>query len=347
MDDDKKMQTEDSVKLFPEDQRQGSAVTAASADSEGAAKPAAKRDIKAILIKSLVISVFMLVFGIGLVVMFYPDISNFINEKNQSRVVDSYIEAVKNYTAVDYAAYIAAARAYNEKLAGNRQEIMDTFAKTMSEDNESGEYWDLLSIEGSSVMGYVVIDSLDIKVPLYHGTGDVVLSMGAGHVQGTSLPIGGENVHAAVSAHTGLPSARFFDKIDTLKNGDTFQFYVMNEILTYQVDQIKVVLPNEVEALAIESGKDYATLVTCTPYGINSHRLLVRGERIETPPGQIPPGQTPEAVAEKEGESLERRPWFERVQSAVVAALSAVVEFVAGVIVYVAQRVMDILEIEY
>jgi sortase A len=256
--------------------------------------------------------------------------------------VDGYIAATSQQKNVDYEPYFEAARRYNARLYNSGANIQDAFASTMAEDNANDAYWDLLRVESSDIIGYIVIDSLEISIPLYHGTSEAVLSVGAGHIQGSSLPVGGENTHTTVSAHTGLPSARFFDKIDTLKNGDTFQIYVLNELLTYQVDQIKVVLPEEVDALAIEPGKDYATLVTCTPYGINTHRLLVRGTRIETPPEQ-----QPAVVAKEKEEELERRTWFERAQTAVVEALAAVVEFLAELVVGAAQWVMDLIGIEY
>jgi sortase A len=307
-----------------------------------AAKPAKTRGARRIVKRILLILAFVLVFGIGLTVMFYPDISDYVNRKNQSRVVDGYIAAVSR-EEIDYTPYFEAARRYNERLYhGGGTTIRDTFVSTLAETNRTDEYWGLLRIDNSDVMGYVVVETLDISIPLYHGTSDAVLSAGAGHIQGSSLPVGGENTHTTVSAHTGLPSARFFDKIDTLKSGDIFQIYVLNELFTYQVDQTVVVLPHEVDALKIEPGKDHATLVTCTPYGINSHRLLVRGERIETPPEK-----RPEALAQKTAQEQAQQTWWDRTQAAIVGALAAVVEFLAELVVGAAQWVMDLLGIEY
>ena len=325
---------------------QNTAGSSAGADIAGkaakAASVVAKRSVKAIILNIFAVSGFVLVFASGLVVMFYPNISNYVNQKNQSRAVQSYVEAVKQFDPIDYEKYLEEAREYNAKLAGRGTKVRDAFAVAGSDDDRTDEYWSLLKIGNSNVMGYVRVDSLGIEVPLYHGTGDIVLSVGAGHIQGSSLPVGGESTHTAVSAHTGLPSARFFDKIDTLVEGDTFSFRVMNEVLTYQVDQILVVLPEEVEALAIEQGEDYATLVTCTPYGINSHRLLVRGTRIETPPEQLPKS------VETAAEAVQEEPGFlQEAEDFIVEKLAVVVEFVATGIVNLAQGVMDIFDIEY
>lgn len=308
--------------------------------NESKGKTDLSRRIRDAVTKLLAIIAFSFVFCVGLVIMFYPDISNYVNRKNQSRVMDSYIAAVNQQSGIDYAAYFDAAKRYNDSLYRRGARIRDAFASTLSQDNMDDEYWSLLSISGIDIIGYLTIDSIDVKVPLYHGTSETVLAVGAGHIQGSSLPIGGENTHTSVSAHTGLPSAKFFDKVDTLKIGDTFQFYIMNEILTYQVDQISVVLPDEVDALAIEPGKDYATLVTCTPYGINSHRLLVRGVRIETPPEQL-------KAAAATATQLEDLTWFGEAKSAIVETLAACVEFLAVVVVNLAQSVMDIFGVEY
>lgn len=303
---------------------------------------AARRSLKAIILNIFMVSGFSLVFASGLVVMFYPNISNYVNQKNQSRAVQSYVEAVNNFDPIDYEKYINEAREYNARLAGSGTKVRDAFASAEADNNRADEYWSMLSIDGSNVMGYVMVDSLGIEVPLYHGTSDIVLSIGAGHIQGSSLPVGGESSHTAVSAHTGLPSARFFDKIDTLKEGDTFSFRIMNEVLTYEVDQVLVVLPEEIDALAITPGEDYATLVTCTPYGINSHRLLVRGARIETPPEKQP--ENVETVKE----ATQEEPGFlDKAEAFIVEKLAIAVEFVATGIVNLAQGVMDIFGIEY
>lgn len=173
-------------------------------------------------------------------------------------------------------AMLKAAREYNERLAANG----DRWHMT---DAQKREYDETLDVTGTGIMGYVTIPRIKVKLPVYHGTSDGVLQIAAGHLAGTSLPVGGATTHAVVSGHTGLPSARLLTGLDELQKGDTFAFHVLDETYTYQVDQISVVLPSEISKLNIESGADYATLITCTPYGVNSHRLLVRGHRIPNP----------------------------------------------------------------
>lgn len=301
----------------------------------------AKQGKKSSVTNILIVGAVALIFTIGLIIMLYPQISNYVNQKNQSRVVAGYREAVSALDPVDYSVYLEAAHAYNARLAQAGTTVYDafSFAGTGVQDR-SDEYWNLLRVGDGRIMGYVVIDILDIEVPLYHGTGDIELAIGAGHMQGTSLPVGGVSTHAAVSAHTGLPSAKFFDGVDRLKEGDTFQFHVLNEILTYQVDQVLIVLPEEVDDLAIVEGQDYATLVTCTPYGINSHRLLVRGTRIETPPEQLAAIEDVLVVTEEPG-------FFAKVGNAIVVGLSTFVEAVAGLVVSIAEWGMDIFDVPY
>ena len=163
---------------------------------------------------------------------------------------------------------------YNQALYETDYPLMDY--------EEIPGYYDTLKLPGSSMIGYVKIDKIGVELPIYHGTSDEVLNVGVGHLEGTSLPVGGENTHSVMSAHRGLPSAKLFTDLDRLEPGDTFQITVLDQVLTYQVDQVKVITPTEVEDLLIAEGKDYCTLFTCTPYGINTHRLLVRGIRIET-----------------------------------------------------------------
>ena len=167
-----------------------------------------------------------------------------------------------------------AAYDYNQALYETDYPLMDY--------EEIPGYYDTLKLPGSSIIGYVKIDKIGVELPIYHGTSDEVLNVGVGHLEGTSLPVGGENTHSVMSAHRGLPSAKLFTDLDRLEPGDTFQITVLDQVLTYQVDQVKVITPTEAEDLLIAEGKDYCTLFTCTPYGINTHRLLVRGIRIET-----------------------------------------------------------------
>lgn len=295
------------------------------------------------IVNVLIIAAFLLIFSIGLVVMFYPNISNYINEKNQSRVVSVYHENVAQLDETDYRSYLEAAYAYNAQLAERGEHVSAAFIDAAADEDKTDEYWSLLSVEGSNVMGYVMVDKINISIPIYHGSDEAVLTMGAGHLQGSSLPVGGESTHSVISAHTGLPSAKFFDGIDRLALGDTFSLRIMNEILTYEIDQILVVLPEEIDALAIETGSDYVTLLTCTPYGVNSHRLLVRGTRIETPP-EVLEEQSLIASVEKTDESLG---FLARAQRAIVVWLANSVEAIAQFLVNVSQWFMDIFGVEY
>ena len=219
--------------------------------------------------------ILILVFFVGLSVMLYPTISNYVNQLHQTRAVANYAADVDKLSDADYTAYFEAADAFNAQIAADPDALYfpDRFPS----------YESTLDVTGTGIMGYVTIPRIKVKLPVYHGTSDGVLQIAAGHLAGTSLPVGGATTHAVVSGHTGLPSARLLTGLDELKKGDTFAFHVLDETYTYQVDQISVVLPSEISKLNIESGADYATLITCTPYGVNSHRLLVRGHRIPNP----------------------------------------------------------------
>lgn len=222
--------------------------------------------------------ILILIFLVGLSVMLYPTVSDYINQKNQSRAVASYSEEVENLSDVDYQAYFNAADDYNRRLA----ETPDAFYRP---DEVSG-YTDTLDVSGTGIMGYITISKIGVELPIYHGTSDGVLQVAAGHLEGSSLPVGGAGTHAVISAHRGLPSAKLFTNLDELEVGDTFTITVLDRVLTYEVDQISIVLPTETDLLQPVEGKDYVTLMTCTPYGINTHRLLVRGKRIENAENQ-------------------------------------------------------------
>ena len=219
--------------------------------------------------------ILILVFFVGLSVMLYPTISDYVNQRNQSRAVASYAQDVDNMTDADYSAYFDAADAFNAQVAANETALYRP-------DQLSG-YNETLDITGTGIMGYITISKIGVELPIYHGTDDSVLQIAAGHLEGTSLPVGGASTHAVISAHRGLPSAKLFTNLDQLEVGDTFTITVLDRVLTYEVDKISIVLPTETDELKIAEGKDYVTLMTCTPYGINTHRLLVRGRRIETP----------------------------------------------------------------
>ncbi len=219
----------------------------------------------------------IVVFFVGLSVLLYPTVSDLVNQRNQTRAVAGYREMTESMTETDYDAYFAAAEAYNRRLAEAESPLEDS-----SEQTEDEDYEQTLDISGTGIMGYVTIDKIGVQLPIYHGVSDQVLAIAAGHLPGSSLPVGGESTHAVISAHRGLPSAKLFTNLDQLQEGDTFTVTVLNRVLTYEVDQISIVLPENTENLAITKGQDYCTLLTCTPYGINTHRLLVRGHRIET-----------------------------------------------------------------
>ena len=218
---------------------------------------------------------------IGLIIAFsvllYPTVSNYLYEKNGSKVISAYDENAVRLSESDKREMLEAARQYNEELLGNI-ELLDPFSSIKKEVDE--RYQSLLNVNGSGMIGYIRIPKINIELPIYHGTSEAVLQTGVGHFWGTSLPVGGESTHTVLTGHRGLPTKTLFTNMDKLEVGDIFYIKVLDETLAYQIDQILTVLPEETDGLSIEPGKDYATLVTCTPFAINTHRLLVRGERI-------------------------------------------------------------------
>ena len=213
-------------------------------------------------------------FLIGIAILLYPAISDYWNSRTQTRAIVDYESVLNNLSQEDYDALWAEAHAYNKALRETRFPLLDY--------KEVPGYQDTLRITESDMIGYLAIDRIGVELPIYHGTSDEVLNKGVGHLEGSSLPVGGESTHSVMSAHRGLPSSRLFTDLDRLEKGDTFRITVLNEVLTYQVDMITVIEPNQTSDLQIIEGGDYCTLFTCTPYGINTHRLLVRGIRIET-----------------------------------------------------------------
>ena len=222
----------------------------------------------------------VLVFLIGLSVLLYPTISDYWNAQVQSRAIVDYESALANLTQEDYSGYFAEADAYNAALREIAFPLM--YYDSLDEREDLKKYEEILNINGNGIIGYIAIDRIGVELPIYHGTSDAVLNVAVGHIEGTSIPVGGESTHAVLSAHRGLPSARLFTDLDELQIGDTFRITVLDRVLTYEVDQILIVKPNEVDSLYVVEGEDLCTLVTCTPYGINTHRLLVRGHRVET-----------------------------------------------------------------
>lgn len=211
----------------------------------------------------------------GLSLLLYPSFSNYWNERHQSVAIQSYGEQVAQMDNSAAQQLLQQARAYNRTL-------LDRENRFVLSDAEAAQYEGLLDVTGTGIMGYVEIPSLDCMLPIYHGTDEAVLQIAVGHIAGSSLPVGGEGTHCVISGHRGLPSAKLFTNLDQLAEGDVFRLHVLDEILSYEVDQILTVEPHDVAALEIDPEQDLCTLVTCTPYGINSHRLLVRGHRVET-----------------------------------------------------------------
>lgn len=223
--------------------------------------------------KHLPTIVLVLIFCIGLSLLLYPTVSDYWNSLHQSRAISNYADAVAALDNEDYDRILESARNYNQNLAKNGTSWNLT-------EEQKGEYEKQLCVDDTGIMSYIEIPSIDCSLPIYHGTDEGVLQKAIGHIPGSSLPVGGKSTHCVLSGHRGLPSAKLFTDLDQLKEGETFLLRTLDETLTYQVDQILIVEPNELQALQIEEGEDLCTLVTCTPYGVNSHRLLVRGHRI-------------------------------------------------------------------
>lgn len=225
----------------------------------------------------------ILVLLAGLSLMLYPLVSELWNEMHQSRAIADYTQAVAAMDNQSYDQLLRIAQAYNAELLDKQDRFYPT-------EEEISEYESLLNVAGSGVMGYVEIPSIQVLLPIYHGVDEAVLQTAIGHIEGTSLPVGGESTHCVISGHRGLPSAKLFTDLDQLDLGDTFRLRILDEVLTYEVDQIRIVEPDDLSLLEIEPGEDLCTLITCTPYGVNSHRLLVRGHRVKSE------GATPDQI---------------------------------------------------
>ena len=224
--------------------------------------------------KHLSTIVLLFILFIGLSLLLYPTASDYWNSFHQTRAIATYAENVANLDNNQYDQLWEDARAYNQALPFRSNPYY------LSEEQKA-EYESLLDVSGLGVMGYIEIPEIDVSLPIYHGTEESVLQVAVGHLDWTSLPVGGESTHCVLSGHRGLPSAKLFTNLDKLREGDTFLLRILDEVLTYEVDQILIVEPQETAALRVVEGKDYCTLVTCTPYGINTHRLLVRGHRVD------------------------------------------------------------------
>lgn len=216
--------------------------------------------------------ILVIIMLIGLAVFLYPSVSDWWNSMHASRAIAGYVDAVDELSEAEKDAMLEAARMYNDSLSEGVHFNLS--------DEEYAEYESILDVTGTGIMGYIQIPSIGVNLPVYHGVDEGILQIAAGHIPGSSFPVGGDGVHSVMSGHRGLPSAKLFSDLDKLDEGDVFTVTVLDETITYMVDQIRIVLPEETDELGIVNGKDYSTLVTCTPYGINSHRILMRGHRI-------------------------------------------------------------------
>lgn len=261
----------------------------------------------------------IMVFLVGLSLLAYPAVSNLLYEKDQEELMEHYDSIVReNLTADEQAAELQECMDYNRGLLQGGVLLTDPFDKSQL-DPSAMPYAGLLNVDQEGGMAYLRIPAIDVELMIYHGTEEEVLQKGVGHLQGSSLPVGGTGTHCVLSAHTGLNDKKLFTDLDQLKNGDIFYIHVLGEILAYQVDQIRVVLPEETEDLKINAQEDYVTLVTCTPYGINTHRLLVRGTRVPY-----------EEEREQSDETLRKGSWLEQYRLAAFAGLSVVLAAAAG-----------------
>lgn len=224
--------------------------------------------------KNISTIVLVLIFFVGLSLLLYPTISDYWNSFHQSRAIATYAEAVAEMDDEDYEKMWQEAVAYN-------QELSNRAGRWILTEEEEKEYNQILNVGGTGIMGYIEIPEIKVALPIYHGTDEGVLQIAVGHIAGSSLPVGGSGTHSVISGHRGLPSAKLFTNLDELEEGDVFMLRVLDETLTYEVDKISIVEPDDLTGLEIEADQDLCTLVTCTPYGVNSHRLLVRGHRIE------------------------------------------------------------------
>jgi sortase A len=222
--------------------------------------------------KHKVTIIMITLFFIGLLTLFYPTLSNYYNEKNQSKTIYNYENILNEKNKIDFDKLKEDAINYNKELSELTEPLL-------SYENIQN-YNELLNINNDGMIGYLTIDKIKVELPIYHGISNEVLNSSVGHLEGSSLPIGGNSTHSVLSAHRGLPSAKLFTDLDKLEVGDIFKITVLDEVLTYEVDKIVIVSPSDREYLKIEEDKDYVTLLTCTPYGINTHRLLVRGARV-------------------------------------------------------------------
>lgn len=276
------------------------------------------------VLNTIINFILVFIFLAGLSLLLYPTFSEYWNSSRQSRAITQYNKEVSKMKEEDYSSLKAEIEKYNQELLS----MANVFVKS---EEQKAEYERLLNVSGNGIMAYVEIPKIKCSLPVYHGTSEAVLQVAIGHLDWTSLPLGGKSTHSVFSGHRGLPSARLFTDLDKMEIGDRFYIRVLNEVLTYEVDQILVVLPEETDDLRIVEGEDYCTLFTCTPYAVNTHRLLVRGKRVETVIAQDEAGNDVE-VSAMDLETLEKQRLANDLQRAVIV-VGAIVVIMLGLLI--------------
>lgn len=279
--------------------------------------------------KSVVRIILIVGFCVGLIISLYPLISNIYSRRNQMDVIDKYQEGVEKIDKLEMINELELANAYNRKL--NQAIVLTDPFDPNAIDMADDVYYDILNYTDDGVMAYINIPKIDVNLPIYHGTDNEHMLKGVGHLVGTSFPVGGIDTHAVLSAHSGLSTAELFTNLADLKKGDLFYIHVLNNVLAYEVDKINVVKPDETNDLKIAPGKDYVTLVTCTPYGINSHRLLVRGHRVEYDPN----------LEKQESKKANNDVWFEEYIKSIISGIGIIVLIIIFIVVF--KRVKKVL----
>lgn len=271
--------------------------------------------------KNVVRIILIVGFCVGLIISLYPLISNIYSRKNQMDVINKYQEDIEKIDGQEMANELELANAYNRKL--NQTIVLTDPFDPSAIDMADDAYYDILNYTDDGVMAYINIPKIDVNLPIYHGTDSEHMLKGVGHLVGTSFPVGGVDTHAVLSAHSGLSTAELFTNLADLKKGDLFYIHVLDDVLAYEVDKINVVKPDETNDLKIVPGQDYVTLVTCTPYGINSHRLLVRGHRVEYDPD----------LEKQESKKTNNDVWFKEYIKSIVSGIGIIVLIIIFIVV--------------
>ena len=271
--------------------------------------------------KNVVRIILIVGFCIGLIISLYPLISNIYSRRNQIQVINDYTEDIKEIDTKQIAKELELANAYNRKL--NQTIVLTDPFDPSAIDMADDVYYDILNYTDDGVMAYINIPKIDVNLPIYHGTDSEHMLKGVGHLVGTSFPVGGIDTHAVLSAHSGLSTAELFTNLADLKKDDLFYIHVLDDVLAYEVDKINVVKPDETNDLKIVPGQDYVTLVTCTPYGINSHRLLVRGHRVEYDPD----------LEKQESKKANNDVWFKEYIKSIVSGIGIIVLIIIFIVV--------------